>query len=66
MKGIETDYTEMRKGRVNRNEWESLLGRLDAVGNEIDRAMGWATRIEEPGGGAGLSALQKLSSQAAL
>ena len=48
MKGIGTDYTEPRDRRANRNEWESLLGRLDAVGDEIKRALGWATRIEEP------------------
>ena len=49
MKGIQTEYIELKDGRVNRNDWESLLGRLDAVGDEIKRALGWATRIEEPG-----------------
>jgi hypothetical protein len=51
MNSIRTDYTELRDGRVNRNEWESLLGRLDAVGDEIKRALGRATSIEEPGSG---------------
>jgi len=49
MKGIQTEYIELHDGRVNK--WESLLGRLDAVGDEINRALGWATRIEEPGSG---------------
>ncbi|OPX97211.1 MAG: hypothetical protein A4E62_00059 [Syntrophorhabdus sp. PtaU1.Bin002] len=43
-----TDYTKQRDGRVNRNEWESILGRLDVVVDEISRALGWPTRIEEP------------------
>ena len=47
MKGIRTEYIELQDGRVNRNEWESLLGRLDAVGDEINRALNWSTRIEE-------------------
>ena len=51
MKGIRTEYIELRDGRANRNEWESFLGRLDAVGDEINRALNWTTRIEEPGSG---------------
>jgi hypothetical protein len=49
MNGIRTDYAEPRGGRVNRNEWESILGRLDAVGDAINRALGRVTSIEEPG-----------------
>ena len=60
MKGIQTDYTEMRGGRVNRNEWESLLGRLDAVGNDIKRALGLAARIEEPGSGVRIACTAKV------
>jgi hypothetical protein len=48
MKVIQTDYTELRDRRVNRNGWESLLGRLDVVGDEINRALHLTTRIEEP------------------
>jgi len=47
MNSIRTDYVEPRGGRVN--EWESILGRLDAVEDEINRALGWVTSIEEPG-----------------
>jgi hypothetical protein len=51
MKGIQTEYIELQDGRVNWNDWESLLGRLDAVGDEINRALNRTTRIEEPGSG---------------
>ena len=56
MKGIRTEYIELRDGRANRNDWESLLGRLDAVGDEINRELNW-TRMPT---------LQKVHSQTAL
>ncbi|MGD0232349.1 MAG: hypothetical protein ABSC19_18680 [Syntrophorhabdales bacterium] len=60
LKGIRTDYTQLRDKVVSRDEWDSLLGRLDALGNEIDRALGRATRIEEPrGNGDRIVALQR-------
>ncbi|OPY85860.1 MAG: hypothetical protein A4E65_00029 [Syntrophorhabdus sp. PtaU1.Bin153] len=48
MNGIRTDHAKQRDERVSRNEWESVLGRLDMVVDEISRALGWPTRIEEP------------------
>jgi len=36
---------------IKRNEWEGILGRLDVLADEINRALGRATRIEEPKGG---------------
>jgi hypothetical protein len=48
LKGIRTDYKELRDRRVYRDEWDSLLGRLDALGDEINRALARTTRIEEP------------------
>ena len=48
LKGIRTDYEVLREKRVYREEWESLLGRLDALGNEINTALARTTRIEEP------------------
>ena len=48
LKGIRTDYTELRDKRVYRDEWDSLLGRLDTLGDEINRALARTTRIEEP------------------
>jgi hypothetical protein len=58
MNSIRKDYTELRGGRVNK--WESLLGRLDAVGDEINRALNWTTRIEEPGSGARIARTPKV------
>jgi hypothetical protein len=38
LKGIRTDYTQLRDKRVYRDEWDRLNGRLDALGEEINRA----------------------------
>jgi hypothetical protein len=59
LKGIRTDYEALRDKRVYRNEWESLIGRLDALGDEIDRALARTTRIEEPRNGDRIVALQR-------
>jgi hypothetical protein len=59
LKGIRTDYEVLRDKRVYRNEWESLLGRLDALGDEINRALVRTTRIEEPANGDRIVALQR-------
>ena len=48
LKGLQTDYTALREKRVYQSEWDSLLVRLDALGDEINRALGRTTRIEEP------------------
>ena len=47
LKGIRTDYEALRDKRVYRDEWDSLFGRLDALGEEINRALVRNTRIEE-------------------
>lgn len=59
LKGIRTDYEVLREKRVYREEWDSLLGRLDALGDEISRAMARTTRIEEPANGDRIVALQR-------
>jgi hypothetical protein len=48
LKGIQTDYSALRDQGVDRSQWENLLVRLDALGDEINRALGRTTRIEEP------------------
>ena len=48
LKGIRTDYTALRDKEVSRDEWDRLHGRLDALGEEINRALARTTRIEEP------------------
>jgi hypothetical protein len=55
LKGIRTDYTELRDKRVYRDEWEILLRRLDVLGDEINRSLGRTTRIEDQGMATGLS-----------
>jgi hypothetical protein len=59
LKGIRTDYTELRDKAVSRDEWDRLLGRLDTLSDEINRALGRTTRIEEPRNGDRIVALQK-------
>ena len=49
MNGIRVNPTGIRG--VNQNEWEHILGRLDTVADEINRALGRVTSIEEPGSG---------------
>ena len=59
LKGIRTDYTELRDKRVDRSEWETLLRRLDVLGDEINRALDRTTRIEEPRNGDRIIELQR-------
>jgi hypothetical protein len=59
LKGIRTDYKELRDRRVYRDEWDSLLGRLDALGDEINRALARTTRIEEPRNGERIVSIQR-------
>jgi hypothetical protein len=39
LKGIRTDYTALRDREVSRDEWDRINGRLDALGDEINRAL---------------------------
>ena len=48
LKGIQTDYELLRDKRVSREEWDNLNVRLDALGDEINRAYARPARIEEP------------------
>jgi len=59
LKGIRTDYTELRDKRVDRSEWETLLRRLDVLGDEINRALDRTTRIEEPRNGDRIVSIQR-------
>ena len=58
LKVIRTDYAELRDKRVSREEWKSLHGRLDVLGEEIDRALTRTARIEEPRSGDRIVTLQ--------
>ncbi|MGA3086085.1 MAG: hypothetical protein ABSE95_15035 [Thermodesulfobacteriota bacterium] len=59
LKGIRTDYTELRDKMVYRDDWDRLLGRLDALGDEINRALARTTRTEEPRNGDRIVTLQR-------
>jgi hypothetical protein len=59
LKGIRTDYEQLRDKRVYRKEWDLLLARLDALGDEVNKALARTTRIEEPRNGDRIVALQK-------
>jgi hypothetical protein len=58
LKGIRTDYAVLRDRRGSREEWNSLQGRLDTLGAEIDRALARTTRIEQPRSGDRIVTLQ--------
>jgi hypothetical protein len=59
LKGIRTDYEALRDRSVRQEEWSSLLGRLDVLGDEINRALARTTRIEEPRNGDRIVTLQR-------
>ena len=58
LKGIRTDYEALRDKVVSRDEWDSLLGRLDVLGDEINRALGRYARTESPRNGDRIVTLQ--------
>ena len=59
LKGIRTDYERLRDEIVQQEEWNSLHVRLDALGDEINRAQARPIRIEEPRNGERIIALQR-------
>jgi len=59
LKGIRTDYTALRDKKVYRDEWDRLNARLDALGDEINRALARPARLEEPRNGDRIVALQR-------
>jgi len=59
LKGVRIDYERLRDRIVQQEEWNSLHGRLDALGDEINRAQARPARIEEPRNGERIVALQR-------
>ena len=47
LKVIRTDYTAMKDKNVYRDEWDSLLGRIDALGEDINSALARTTNVRE-------------------
>jgi hypothetical protein len=59
LKVIRTDFEELSDKSVYRDKWDSLLGRLDALGEDVNRAVARGPRIEEPRNGDRIVALQR-------
>jgi len=59
LKLIRTDYAALKDKSVYRDEWDSLIGRIDALGKKIDSALVRTTRIQEPSNGDRIVALQR-------
>jgi hypothetical protein len=59
LKGIRTDYTALRDKKVHQEEWNTLQGRLDVLGDEVNRAVSRTARIEEPRNGERIYTLQR-------
>jgi len=59
LKGIRTDYAELRDKKVSEEDWNNLQKRLDVLGEEINRALSHPVKIEEPMNGDRIVALQR-------
>jgi hypothetical protein len=59
LKVIRVDYEELRDKSVYRDQWDSLLTRLDVLADEINRALVRTVRIEEPRNSDRIIALQR-------
>ncbi len=46
LKGIRTDYTQLRDKKVYRGEWDKLNVRRDMLGKQIDAASARPARLE--------------------
>lgn len=59
LKGIRTDYTELRDRKVYRRDWKKLLVRLDLLEEEINRSLARNVKIEDPRSGDRILTLQR-------
>jgi hypothetical protein len=48
LKGIQADYAGLGDKNVTREEWNSLEGRLDVLGQVVNRALGRTKKDEKP------------------
>jgi hypothetical protein len=58
LKVIRTDYAELRDKSVSEDAWNNLHVRLDALGEEINRALSRPVKIEAPMNGERIVTLQ--------
>ena len=59
LKGIRTDYANLRDRRVYRDEWDRLFVRLDRLEEDIDRALIRPARMEGPRNGDRILTIQR-------
>jgi hypothetical protein len=59
LKGIRTDYMSLRDKKVHKEKWNALQGRLDVLGDEVNRAASRTTKFEEPRNGDRILTLQR-------
>jgi hypothetical protein len=59
LEGIRKDYLTLREQNVHRSEWESLLSRLSALEDDINKALARHPRVEGTAIEDRLSALQR-------
>jgi len=59
LKGIRTDYEQLRDKVVYRDKWNSLNERLDVLGEEINKTLARTPKIEEPRSGDRIITLQR-------
>jgi len=62
LKDLRTEYTALRDKEIYRDAWDRLLGRLDALSEEINRALARPAspaRMDEPRNGDRIVALQR-------
>ena len=59
LKGIRIDYMSLRDKKVHKEEWNALQGRLDVLGDEVNKAASRTTKFEEPRNGDRILTLQR-------
>lgn len=59
LKGVRSEYTELRDKRVYRNEWDPFFARLDTLRDDINRALTRSSGIDGPRNGDRIITLQR-------
>jgi hypothetical protein len=59
LKSIRTGYELIRDQRIPRDKWNSIQGRLDALGEKLDRTVAQSPRVEDPRFGDRILTLQR-------
>jgi hypothetical protein len=59
LKGVSTEFAELKGKKVSLQKWDSIHKRLDLLGDDLNRVSVRAARIEEPKNGNRIVATQK-------